>query len=166
MQIKLLTFYSTVLVALSLPAVVEANQTQAAHMVYASSDIFSVANSFTSFDDDYPNANLSDGGLNVNNAITSLEYTKDKPLDVAYLNNFLQNEDSQDTNFTKLGYSRSHEAFLSAISRVSSYGKDNFVNYAVSSISRNIEVGPEPETYSMMFAGLILMAFVARRRTN
>jgi hypothetical protein len=153
-------------VALILSAVAEANQTQAVNMVYAHSDIFSGANSFTSFNDDYVNPSMIDGGLNVNNATTLLGYTKDWSLDVGYLSDFRQNDDSRDANSSKLGYSRSHEAFLGAISRVSSYGKDNFVNYAVSSISRNIEVGPEPETYSMMFAGLILMAFVARRRTN
>ena len=166
MRVKFLSICSTIFVALSLSAVVEANQTQAVNMVYASNDILSEANSFTSFNDGYVNVSMIDGGLNVNNATTLLGYTKDWSLDVGYLSDFLQNDDSQDANSTKLLYSRSHEAFLSAISRVSSYGKDNFVNYAVSSISRNIEVGPEPETYSMMFAGLILMAFVARRRTN
>ena len=166
MRVKFLSICSTIFVALSLSAVVEANQTQAVNMVYASNDILSEANSFTSFNDGYVNVSMIDGGLNVNNATTLLGYTKDWSLDVGYLSDFLQNEDSQDANSSKLGYSRSHEAFLSAISRVSSYGKDNFVNYAVSSISRNVEVGPEPETYSMMFAGLFLMAFVARRRTN
>ena len=166
MRIKLLSIYSTLFVALSLSAVAEANQSQAINMVYAPSDVFSEANSFTSFNDDYVNASMIDGVLNVNNATTLLGYTNDWSLNVGYLTDFLQNDDSQDANSTKLLYSHSHEAFLSAISKASSYGKDNFVNYTVSSVSRNIEVGSEPETYSMMFAGLILMAFVARRRTN
>ena len=166
MRIKFLSIYSTIFVALSLSAVAEANQSQVVNMTYASSDIFSGTNTFTSFANDYANARSVDSGLNVSNAITLLGYTKHWSLDAGYFSGFLQSEDSEDTDSTKLGYSRSHEAFLSAISRVSSYGKDNFVNYAVSSISRNVEVGPEPETYSMMFAGLFLMAFVARRRTN
>lgn len=98
-----------------------------------------------------------------------LGYTKNWTVDAGHFSGFLQSDDSQDVDSTELDYSRGHEAFLSAISKVSSkvssYGRDDFVNYAVSSVSRNIEVGPEPETYSMMFAGLILMVFVARRRT-
>ncbi len=166
MGIKFLTFCSTLFVAFSLPAVAEANQTQAADMAYVPSDIFSGAKTFIPFADYYANPITSDGGLNVNNALTLLGYTKNWSLEADYLSDSLHNDDSQDTLTTKLGYRRSHEAFLSAISRVSPNRTDNFVNYAVSSISRNIEVGPEPETYSMMFAGLILMAFVARRRTN
>jgi|GEM_PF-2348087 len=166
MRIKFLSIYSTLLVALSLSAVAEAHQTQVVSITSAPSDIFSGANTFISFANDYANTRLADSGLNVNNAITLLEYTKNWTLDAGYFSGFLQSDDSQDTDSLQLGYDRGHEAFLSAISKASSYGKDNFVNDAVSSVNRNIEVGPEPETYSMMFAGLILMAFVARRRTN
>ena len=167
MRIKFLSISSTLFVALSLSSVAEANQTQVVNVAYAPSDIFSGANTFISFANDYANARLADSGLNASNAITLLGYTKNWTVDAGYFSGFLQNDDSQDADSSlQLGYDRGHEAFLSAISKASSYGKDNFVNYAVSSVSRNIEVGPEPETYSMMFAGLILMAFVARRRTN
>ena len=166
MGIKFLTFCSTLFVALSLPAVAEANQTKVANITYVPSDIFSGAKTFIPFADYYANPITSDGGLSVNNALTLFGYTKNWSLDASYLSDFFQSDDSQDTPSTKLGYGRSHEAFLSAIPRVSSYVNDNFVNYTVSSVSRNIEDGSEPETYSMMFAGLILMGFVARRRTN
>ena len=165
MRIKFLSIYSTLLVALSLPAVAEAHQTQVVNIASAPSDIFSGANTFISFANNYANTRLADSGLNVNNAMTLLEYTKNWTLDAGYFSGFLQS-DSQDADSLQLDYDRGHEAFLSTISKTSSYGKDNFVNDAVSSVNRNIEVGPEPETYSMMFAGLILMAFVARRRTN
>lgn len=166
MRIKFLTIYSTLFVALSLSAVAEANQTPVINVAYAPSDVFSGANTFISFANDYANTRLADSGLNINNAVALLEYTKNWTLDASYFSDFLLNDDSEDANSAELGYGRGREAFLSTISKVSSYGKDNFVNYAVSSVSRNIEVGSEPETYSMMFAGLILMAFVARRRTN
>lgn len=166
MRIKFLPIYSTLFVALSLSAVAEANQTQVVSIAAAPSDIFYGANTFISFANGYANTRLADSGLNVNNAITLLQYTKNWTLDAGYFSGFLQSDDSPDADSLQLGYDRDHEAFLSAISKASSYGKDNFVNDAVSSVSRNIEVGSEPETYSMMFAGLILMAFVARRRTN
>ncbi|MDI1299555.1 hypothetical protein [Methylotenera sp.] len=166
MRIKFLTFCLTLFLVLSLPAVAEANQTQAADMAYLPNDIFSGAKTFIPFADYYANPITLDGGLNINNALTLFGYTKPRSLDASNLSDFFQSDDSQGTPSTKLGYGRTHEAFLSAISRVSSNGNDNFVNYAVSSVSRNIEVGSEPETYSMMFAGLILMGFVARRRTN
>lgn len=166
MRIKFLSIYSTLFVALSLSAVAEAHQNQVVNIASAPSDVFSGANTFISFANDYANTRLADSGLNVNNAITLLEYTKNWTLDAGYFSGFLQSDDSQDTDSLQLGYDRGHEAFLSTISKASSFGKDNFVNDAVSSVNRNIEVGPEPETYSMMFAGLILMAFVARRRTN
>lgn len=170
MRIKFLSICSTLFIALSLCAAAQANQThvvntQVVNVAYAPSDIFSGANTFISFANDYANARLADSGLNVNNAITLLGYTKNWTVDAGYFSGFLQNDDSQDVDSIQLDYSRGHEAFLSTISKVSLYGKDDFVNYAVSSVSRSIEVGPEPETYSMMFAGLILMAFVARRRT-
>jgi hypothetical protein len=169
MEINFLSFCLPLFGALSLSAVVEANQIQTVNMSYASNnifsgDVFSGANTFTPVAEDYANAGLVNSILNVNNAVTLPGYAKNWLLESGYLSDFFQGED--DIHAARLSYNDSHEAFLSSIYHASSYGKDNFVNYAVSSVSQNIEVGPEPETYSMMFAGLILMAFVARRRTN
>ncbi|MDI1307949.1 MAG: hypothetical protein PSV17_00770 [Methylotenera sp.] len=164
MRIKFLTIYSTVFLALSLSVGVKASQTKDSTLTYSPSNTLSGWSSW--FGDDTSSVSFVDEASNDNNAITVLGYPKHRSFSAAYLTAGLQNESSRVAASSKLSYGSEGEVFLSPVSSVPKDTNNSYGNYAVLNINQNIEVGPEPETYSMMFAGLILMAFVAHRRTS
>lgn len=166
MRPKFLPFYSISFLVLSLSAVAKVSETIHHTVADTSSHHLSGRSSFASFGDDTTNAIFVDKASIDNNEITLLEYQTFIPLGTNDLTEATAKGHSRLTKAASLGNGREGEFFLNPISKVSNYNKVPSTNYKALNINQTIEVGSEPETFSMMFAGLILMAFVARRRSS
>jgi hypothetical protein len=165
MAIKSLLSHSVLMMLLTISATSAATQTKPIKTLNLSSNAFSIASTFASYSGnyDYVNAASAISILNANNAFYMIGYSNIQSSEAGYFNRFSKYNGAQITHSPELRYGQNNDPFQSAIYKISNGGNNNL---SESFISRSAEASPEPKAYSMMFAGLVLIIFVVRRRRH
>lgn len=151
MLIKFLAICFAFSLSLTFPLGADAKKGKISKKIFVPAAVFlaSVAENPYSLKDDQANTLIA--GATLVNGDNSFSFKS------RYLTDFINQENVYLANSLML---------LGIVPNISTGFKAHLERYTYSSVSKSVDVAPAPATNNLMFAGLILMVFFARRRTN